>query len=471
MSIVLAKIPLAISFLPVREISHCSVHIIDGHRDLFNGAPARKSLLTAFGWVLLGIMDKELIMPRQAIPFGHWGIITEEAFAGLVKESGFEHAVRKIFQKRWDPIMTNHIKLVQDIYLPDKFSGDYTLISALRDQRPTEHNGIVEVVKHVSPRDSQHEPPKVFPEIVAGKRHAILISDEHQSVHSPFSDEPRLEVMTSDKAVTLINRYPSYGRVIDEAVLRQARPLIENEMTKISKGINLVTIPTDYYERIEQMPPELLSAMFSSQAIAMQHVERHANRLGIRYIPFDLFFNVGQKVGGSLKWLHSQTFIDLNQDGHGRTMEEILRAFEFQKGHGGCCFCTMKKKDMADFFLYENDSLILYVNPAPQTNFETIFAFKQHIPDMLTLHQKEFMDLADVLVRDFTALNGVSAVDPDRNILVYQRPLGYSSAFHVFGKVVPYEIKGGKERIDNSRVAQYHPKSITEYLRKTGAFG
>jgi len=55
--------------------------------------------------------EKPVILPRDKIPFGHWGIITEEAFAQLVGKEGLEHAVRKIFQKRWDPLTTMHITL------------------------------------------------------------------------------------------------------------------------------------------------------------------------------------------------------------------------------------------------------------------------------------------------------------------------------------------------------------------------
>ncbi len=416
--------------------------------------------------------DKPLILSRDKIPFGHWGIITEEAFARLVETEGFDLAVRKVFQKRWDPITTNHIDLTKgtETHLPDKFAGEYTLISALRDQRPAEHKGVVEVIKTITPHDTKKEPPKVFPEIIAGKDYSIVISKDEVRNHDPFSDQPRLETLTNCTVATLINRFPSYGRVIDEVVIRKVRPLIEKELTRISKGINLVTFPTQYYERIEDMPLETLSKMFSSQAVAMQNIERHANRDGIRYMPFDLFFNIGPKVGGSLKWIHSQTYVDLNQDGHGRTMEEILQSFEFQKRHGGCFFCNLKKSNIADFFLYENESVVLYVNPSPQTNFETIFYFKQHMPDILQFPKEQFLAIADVLVRDFKALNGISAVDADRNILIYQRPLGYNSQFHVFGKVVPYEIKGGKERIDNARVAQYNPQNVTDYLQKTGAF-
>ncbi len=414
----------------------------------------------------------EPIMPRDKIPFGHWGIITQEAFEALVEKEGFEYAVRKIFQKRWDPVSINYIDLARgvDTYLPDKFAGEYTLVSALRDQRPKEHEGLVKVVKTIAPEDSKKEPPKVFPEIVTGKDYCIVVSKDAAKVHGPFSDQPQLETLNDCTAATIINRFPSYGRVIDEVVMRKVRKHIEGPLTKISRGINLVTFPTQYYERIEDMPLETIATMFCSQIVAMQNIEKHANRDGIRYVPFDLFYNIGPKVGGSLKWIHSQTFVDLNQDGHGRTMEEILQSFDFQKRHGGCYFCNLKKQDIRDFFLYENDSIVLYVNPAPQTNFETVFYFKHHVPDMLQQDKKSFLALADVLVRDFKALNGISAVDIDRNILIYQRPLGYSSLFHVFGKVVPYEIKGGKERIDNARVAQYNPQNVADYLRETKAF-
>ena len=416
--------------------------------------------------------DKPVIMPRKEIPFGHWGIVTEEAFAAMVAKDGFELAVSKIFQKRWDPITSNYIDLSRgtDTHLPDKFAGEYTLVSALRDQRPAEQKGIVEVVKSVSPSDTKKEPPKVFPDIIGGKDYCIVVSKDDRRAHDPFSDQPRLEALHDCAAATIINRFPSYGRIIDEVVFRQVRKLIETPLTKISKGINLVTLPTQYYEKIEDMPLDTIATMFASQAVAMQNIERHANRDGIRYMPVDLFFNIGYKVGGSLKWVHSQTFVDLNQDGHGRTMEEILQSFDFQQKHGGCYFCGITRENMRDFFLYENDAVALYVNPSPQTNFETIFYLKSHVPDLLYASKEQFNALADVLVRDFRALNAISAVDVDRNILIYQRPFGYNSYFHTFGKVVPYEIKGGKERIDNARVAQYNPKNVADYLRKTGAF-
>ncbi|MEM0125745.1 MAG: hypothetical protein QXU36_05730, partial [Thermofilum sp.] len=54
----------------------------------------------------------------------------------------------------------------------------------------------------------------------------------------------------------------------------------------------------------------------------------------------------------------------------------------------------------------------------------------------------------------------------DRNVLFYSLPFGYSSYFHLFVDVIPFESIGGIEMLDSVRVARVVPEEAASQLRE-----
>ncbi|MEM0231141.1 MAG: hypothetical protein QXT20_02995 [Candidatus Woesearchaeota archaeon] len=425
----------------------------------------------------------------EEVPFGHWGIINTENFKReLIKEYGqdnpdgaealnnfsleeiikrmeeeacpaLERVLRKIPKKRWDLTLSKNIRLEVNgnkILLNDKYDGRFALISAVRGLRPVEYSE-----KKEEPKPEQD----IFARIITGEDYAITIAKDEKEAEHPFSKSPKKEELTKYKAVTIINRFPAYARIIDQTLEGYINMKIGGKHTKISKGINLVTIPIAYYERIEEASPEELGAMLSSMKTAISYVRSAAEAVGIRYIPTYPFFNIGKNVGGSLKRLHAQAYIDLNQDGHGSTMEDILKAFEEQQKEGRCKFCIPSEWQKREFLIYENEFCSAYATRAPIRNFDTKIIPKRHVEDITMLSREELNSIGEALIRISKALNKIGA-HPDRNILIYQRPFNYESFFHMFIQVLPFENVGGMEMMDEARVVRVDPADFAEKMRE-----
>ncbi len=445
--------------------------------------------------------NSEKILPYDKIPFGHWGIINrynlmEEILNEYKQECSAEEfekishlnleelikfienkktegetilsrVIRKIPKKRWDFTCSSEIRLDSNgnkIILPDKYAGRFALISAVRDIRPKEYSEKDETVKKEEIK-AQSEISDIFAPIIEGKDYAIIVSKDEIEADNPFSISPKMENLSMHSAITLINRFPAYARIIDKEIKPYLKSKINNSYTKLSSGINLVTIPIKYYEKIEEASIEDLHAIFESMRTALNYVRKEATNRGINYVPVYPFFNIGKKVGGSLRRLHAQAYIDLNQDGHGGTMEDLLKAFDEQSKKHKCKFCNLPNHELKDYLIYENDLFVVYATRAPIRNYDTKIIPKRHIEDMLMINHQECLALSEALKKVSQALNVVGA-DVDRNILIYQRPFGYDSFFHMFFQILPFENVGGIEMMDESRVVRIDPANFAEEMRK-----
>ena len=438
--------------------------------------------------------NAENIVLYDEIPFGHWGIINKENFRReilleyqdghsdegiaaasalsleeLVQKIDYEDKVietnavmqvlRKVPKKSWDFTLSRNINFHSNgsrIIVPDKYEGRFALISAVRGIRPKEYS---------EAKEEKKETTDLFASIISGNDFAIVVSKGASENDSPFSIFPKKENLSSEKAVTIINRFPAYVRVIDKEVERYIKPRINNSFTKISKGINLITIPSSYYEKLEDAPAGDIAAMLESMKCALLYVRREAANRGISYIPVYPFFNIGKKVGGSLKRLHAQAYVDLNQDGHGSTMEDILQAFDNQRSANCCKFCQPSEEQKKEFLIHENEYCSVYATRAPIRNYDLKIVPKRHVEDITMLTEDEFLGLGDALRKLSSALNTIGA-DPDRNVLLYQRPFGYNSYFHMFLQVLPFENVGGMEMMDESRVVRIDPADFAQNMRK-----
>lgn len=390
----------------------------------------------------------DYMLPYEDIPFMHWGIITKHNFS--------EDKAKYVPRKRWDPLSSAEIKLYDPStgkLIPiGKRRGHFSYVSPIRAKRPNE-------LKEKNVPSKKHD---VFKNIIDGKDYAIFITINDKRVDSAFSVTPVMKYLEGVKAATIINRFPAMVRHIDPEIEEKVRQLIEDKYTRIARGINLVTfVVREYYETLSEASLDILICLLKSMVTAIKFSVEDAIKRGIKLIPVYAFFNIGYMAGGSQPRLHSQVYIDLNEDGHGAFMENLLQAFEEKKNNGYCYLCTSRHENRV---VFENNTWIVWVTSSPRRNFHLRLSPKRHIQRVTELQDVELEGLAESLIIISKALDRVG-VSRDRNVLIYSNPYGYESFFHIFVDIIPFERIGGIEMLDSVRVARYSPEDVAEELR------
>ncbi len=406
--------------------------------------------------------------------FMEWGIINSENFTDIYE----------IPLKRWDPLSTVKITSEDFGYRKEhtRYYGHYSYISPIRGTRP---KGFKDVEQEKQFYDCSKKLvgkyKDVFTSITEGKLvyndwgnpigdgYTMIITQDEVKQDNPFSEKPhRIErVPDTCKALTLINRYPSMCRIIDDSINKY---IIENlpSQLRLSRGINLVTISRQFYPSMcfNLIPEDVLTGIFLSMKTAILYcIEESINR-DYYDIPVMPFFNIGRKVGGSQPRIHSQVYIDLNMDGHGSRLEGYLEAFK-EMGDG-CHLCQTSHGD-TDRIILKTEFWTFYNTGSPVRNYHIRFHPNEHIRRFSQLKINQIVDLAHSLKIVFQALDDIK-IDKNRNILFNCCPYGYDANFHFFADIIPHEIIGGAEMADDMRVARMLPhiaaKDIRESLEK-----
>ncbi len=413
--------------------------------------------------------EMELMNPKD-IEFMNYGIINKYNFTS--------EKVVNVPIKRWDPLGFNYglnEKYPQYTYC----YGHYTYISTIRASRPMEYKA--DGAKKGEPIEKKSEDPEwetypidIIEPMVRGKSYfgeeylpayAIIISDDSKTIDNPFSDQPKIYPNLSGSAITMINRYPAMVRIIDPEVLpglSQAIPQHDPNAT-IAYGVCLLTFPRKYYTSIQSIPTEEFKCMFVSMIAAINATIEYASRqLKIRAIPISPFINVGRMAGGSLKRIHIQVYMDLDQDGHGTRTETLLKSFEWM---GEKKLCHLCKSTHRNRIILENDDWVIFATGSPIRNYHLRFATKQHIRSITELNEKQLKALASILKITFAAMDELN-IDPNRNIIWNTRPFGYETDFHIFGDILPFEFVGGAEMADDMRVVRLSPFDAAKNLQR-----
>ncbi|MFX0147726.1 MAG: hypothetical protein ACFE8E_08240 [Candidatus Hodarchaeota archaeon] len=402
--------------------------------------------------------------------FMEWGIISKENFEDI-----YEVPI-----KRWDPLST--VVLSSNNYglhkKQKRFSGHYSYISPIRGKRP---KGYKTKEKKSESKDivdfELDEVKDVFMAITEGKAihrsdgkllgdgYTIIITEGEKKKDNPFSDEPHrlVKISKSCKAMTLINRYPSMARVIDPEVKSSILKQLPAHL-KLAEGINLITISKDFYPSLnfKIIPEEVLSAIFISMKEAIIYCILEAIERNYYDIPVNPFFNIGTKVGGSQPRIHSQTYIDLNGDGHGSRLEGFLRAF---KEMGDDCHLCETTHGDTDRIIIKTNFWTFYTTGSPVRNYHIRFHPNEHLRRFSQLKINQINDLAKIIKMLFQALDDIK-IDKNRNILFNCCPYGYDDNFHLFGDIIPHEIIGGAEMADDMRVARKLPHIAAKEVRE-----
>jgi len=382
----------------------------------------------------------------EEIPFMHWGIITKYNYD--------ESKARYVPRKRWDPLSSSEIFLVNErtgeiVRLPRR-RGHFSYISPIRSARPGASKPPVK------------KPLDVFEKIISGEDYAIFVTVDERWTDSAFSLTPVKMNIKGSKATTIINRFPAMIRYLDPNIRGKIESKLRNGYTKLAFGINLITFPVDYAETLSDVSFDSLVALLSAMAKSIEYTVKEAMDKGAEIIPVYPFFNIGYMAGGSQPRLHSQTYVDLNMDGHGVFMENVLIAFAEQQKKGYCHLCTAKHRGR---IIYENSSWIAWATLSPRRNYHLRLSPKRHIGRITELDEHEIRGLADALIVLSKALDEVG-VSKDRNVLIYSNPYGYKSPFHLFVDIIPFERVGGIEILDTVRVVRVAPEDVAERLKK-----
>jgi len=399
-----------------------------------------------------------------------WGIINKDNFS----------SIRDVPIKRWDPLSTITIS-VDEFGLHKKLHrhyGHYSYLSPIRAKRP---KGFSNLEKLLELKDCSIEDFKdakdVFMSVIEGKPlyndtggrvgdgYTIIITEDEKKRDNPFLDTPHRiqEISDSCKAITLINRFPSMARIIDQDI----KSSIDDELplnSKLAMGINLVTISRNFYPSfcLELVPTEVLAGIFLSMKEAILYCILESIERDYYDIPVSPFFNIGTKVGGSQPRIHSQTYIDLNGDGHGSRLEGYLKAF---KEMGDNCHLCATTHGNNSRIVWKSQYWIFYVTGSPIRNYHLRFHPKEHIRRFTQLKITQINDFAHSLKIIFKALDSLN-IERNRNILFNSCPYGYDANFHLFGDIIPHEIIGGAEMADDMRVARKMPEESATEIRK-----
>jgi len=397
----------------------------------------------------------ESILKPEQIPFNHWGIINKYNFDGDFK---------KLPIKRWDPLFSVQF-FSKNNSIPYKNVGNYSYISTIRKDRPHEFRSkIYNFEKCID----------VFKPIIDGRNYydedghlisdgyAIVLTDGTKKVDDVFSSTPRLRKI-ENKVCTIINRYPAMARIIDEEIIQKVnKSNFLDEYSKIAVGINLVSLVSDFYDEIVDIPINIFAELIESMSVAIKLSVNSAIERNIKFIPVSPFINHGKMVGGSLDRIHAQVYIDLNEDGFGHRIEILLESFA-KKNKDKCFLCNFDPKDR---LIYENSNWILFAAGSPIRNYHLRFVPKEHYSSLTDITKKEvFIDLADIVIKSFKALDRLH-INRSRNIIFNIKPYGYMELnYHLFGDIIPFEFIGGAEMSDSMRVCKISPIEFAKTMR------
>ena len=252
--------------------------------------------------------NKDILEPHE-IPFMHYGIINQYNFKSM----------DNLPIKRWDPLSFNSIvskDFKHDIILKQNTYGHYSYISPIRATRLQSNSN-----QSKTSNDLAVKPIDVFEPMLKGKHfrlsdpdvylpaHAIIITDGETKVDDPFISHAKVYHSLTGNAVSMINKFPAMVRTVDPEIYPHIIRNIENrdKNSQLASGICFITLPRNYYDKLEEMPVVQLKDLFTSMAAGIDFCMHEAfSQKMISNIPISIFFNIGKSVGGSQRRIHGQ---------------------------------------------------------------------------------------------------------------------------------------------------------------------
>ena len=263
-------------------------------------------------------------------------------------------------------------------------------------------NGMMRVGKYI---------PEKLGQLIDGDAIVLSLDSEennkkYQSVLDiPFSIESRVRDLSSlsiagIKAITIINRFSSLARHVDEVLYKHIEKLgIEipkgrwqlNGKPVLAEGSCLVTYTTGFETDYSQMNRDKVAAMYKSIQLAIGRVMEQP---GYEHASFVIGENIGRGAAATLDEKHLQAYVFKHLD---------------VKPHNN------RVEPTRENVLYENNSVFIIVHP--ESYGQVIIQFKED-KDFLERTNKELLDYADARLYNFHVLNKLG-VSNDRNVYMH----------------------------------------------------
>lgn len=320
----------------------------------------------------------------------------------------------------------------------DLVTGDWTVVSTIRQRRPDEF----------AKKDEDQ---------VENSSECLFCDPE-----SSGQEKDSLIYFTLDGGWSLRvfpNKFPAFTRPIGGQVKhKEDGPYFWMD----SVGYHEVVVTKDHEKHIGQMDPlvvaEILDA-YQSRYIDLM------NKKSVNYI--DIFHNHGRTAGASIAHPHSQLMAIPVVSPYVKS--ELFGAEQYHRQNKACVYCTMvewelEKKERA---LFENDDFLVFCPFASRANFEMWMVPKKHKPYFERVTQSEKVSggeaLHEAIRRLSTGLN-----NPDFNFYIHTSPCDGQDYphFHWHIEILPKtNIWAGFEISTGVEIITIAPEKAAEFLR------
>src|SRR3989338_5819444 len=201
------------------------------------------------------------------------------------------------------------------------------------------------------------------------------------------------------KAVSLVNRFSSFGRVFDhklQSYLLKAGIEIPDAKTRfngnniLAEGMCIVTYSTGFETDYTSLTKEKIAAFYTSMQLAIKRIMQQP---GYEHASYIVGENVGRGAAETLKEKHVQGYVSRWIDIRPR-VERINSTYEN--------------------LLYEKNSVQIIADP--ESYSQVVIQFKQDKP-FLERTMEELLDFADARIYNFNRLNELG-ITSDRNVFM-----------------------------------------------------
>ncbi|MFQ6125464.1 MAG: HIT domain-containing protein [Candidatus Heimdallarchaeota archaeon] len=365
--------------------------------------------------------------------------------------------------KRWDPLLT-YLDLENEQKL-----GFFSYVNPSRGARYMEYD-------HRTPPSHDKASCQVLCPIIKGEDPAIPVYTD-QEEYDPFSDVfPISRNYEHYDAITIVNKFPVFGRV-------DVRKSVKNSYLS---GVCLVPLPTQHLEQLEDTPHDILTKLLWNTRDALQYTEKCAQLRGFKQIIPYVFFNIGEKTGGSLKHLHAQIYLDTTKNPSPQNLgfHTLIRLHvqeTYYTQYTRCLVCDLvtktldvylgEKLNLKERIIIENEAWLVLSAYAPARNGHIRIFPKKHKARLTDLNNKELAELAKIFRTINSRLNKIG-VERDRTTVFFQKPYKciqtlMKAPFHLYIDVLPFNYIGGIELSgDCLKVIELAPETLAGALKE-----